>query len=46
VTTTAEELVTQTKDITGGAGIDVVLDTVSDPPLFQKSLNTLNRGGK
>jgi NADPH2:quinone reductase len=46
VNTSAESLEPQIRAITNGAGVDVVLDTVSDPLLFQKALRTLNRRGK
>ncbi|KAF2674700.1 GroES-like protein [Microthyrium microscopicum] len=46
VNTTAESLVPQTDSLTNGAGVDVVLDTVSDPALFKKALSTLKNRGK
>lgn len=46
VNTSAESLEPQIQAVTNGAGVDVVLDTVSDPLLFQKALRTLNRRGK
>jgi len=46
VNTGAESLEPQIQAVTSGAGVDVVLDTVSDPLLFQKALRALNRRGK
>jgi len=45
VDVTTTQLVTQTRPLTNGADVDVVLDTVSDPALFAKALVTLKTGG-
>ncbi|KAK3061827.1 hypothetical protein LTS18_005356 [Coniosporium uncinatum] len=45
VDSTATQLVTQTRTLTNGADVDGVLDTVSDPALFQKALITLKKCG-
>ncbi|KAF1991022.1 GroES-like protein [Aulographum hederae CBS 113979] len=42
----ADEIASQTANLSNGAGVSVVIDTVSDPALFKKALVTLNRGGK
>ncbi|KAI9804033.1 MAG: hypothetical protein M1833_000314 [Piccolia ochrophora] len=46
VTTESDDLVPQTQTLSNGAGVDVVLDAVSDAALFQKALNTLNYQGR